>query len=46
MNDDTAIASLKDGADGMKAFQTGIMDMIKETVIPANSCRWSCYWNC
>ena len=35
MNDDTAIASLKDGADGMKAFQTGIMDMIKETVIPA-----------
>ena len=36
MTDDSAIASLKDGSnDGMKAFQTGIMDMIKETVIPA-----------
>lgn len=35
MSDDSAIASLKGGSnDGMKAFQTGIMDMIKETVIP------------
>ena len=35
MSDDSAIADLKAGGDdGMKAFQTGIMDMIKETVIP------------
>jgi len=36
MENDSAIASLKAGGDaGMKAFQTGIMDMIKETVIPS-----------
>ena len=36
MNSDSAIANLKDGGDdGMKAFQSGILDMIKETVIPS-----------
>ena len=36
MNADSAIANLKDGGDdGMMAFQSGILDMIKETVIPS-----------
>ena len=36
MNSDSAIANLKDGGDdGMVAFQSGILDMIKETVIPS-----------